>query len=416
MNRRLAIVFLLLIGLAASPSWADVHRVSLPLRDGAVRLEDLQHALTADLHAPKQLTDRLPNLGGSIDLRGINGWLAVRALNAAMGDACQIHVTADAMVITFDPDGLPGSYDEAADAAQRATAAIAPQTFASRQLSWGLLLPRVIDLHKPIVVLIHGLDGNAERCQALRTLLEQQGYQTATFSYPAQEPIARSGDFLAKNLISLHESFPTLKIDLITQSMGGLIARQYVEGPQYAGGVDRLIMIAPPNHGSKWASLDFVLGITDNAVRAATDVNWHAVDFVTDGLCQAGADLHPRSAYLRALNSRPRNPSVRYTIIAGDLPVQNRMADDAFSAAMNAIPKSWSNSSDARMIFAAVKWKADQVFQRRGQSDGPVSLQSARLIGVKDFVELGGDHRALYDSVDGMHPLAWPIIENRLKN
>ena len=40
------------------------------------------------------------------------------------------------------------------------------------------------------------------------------------------------------------------KVNLVTHSMGSLVARSYVQSPSYANNVDKLIMIAPPNRGS----------------------------------------------------------------------------------------------------------------------------------------------------------------------
>ena len=45
-----------------------------------------------------------------------------------------------------------------------------------------------------------------------------------------------------------------------------------------------------------------------------------------------------------------------------------------------------------------------------------MSLQSARLAGVDDFVAINADHLSLYETINGQPPAAWPIIEARLRN
>ena len=54
-------------------------------------------------------------------------------------------------------------------------------------------------------------------------------------------------------MVALRKDHPALKIDIIGHSLGGLVARDYVEGSDYHGGVDRLMLIATPNAGTKWA-------------------------------------------------------------------------------------------------------------------------------------------------------------------
>ena len=49
-----------------------------------------------------------------------------------------------------------------------------------------------------------------------------------------------------------------------------------------------------------------------------------------------------------------------------------------------------------------------------GPTDGPVSLKSARLKGVSDFVVLPADHAALYLPIDQKTPASWDVIRSRL--
>ena len=110
----------------------------------------------------------------------------------------------------------------------------------------------------------------------------------------------------AKHLAAVRETFPKLTVDVIGYSMGGLVARGYVEGDGYAGGVDRLILIATPNHGSHWAGLAVLAKARMSAAEALGPGEWHPTWLITGGLCEAGRDLTPGSKFLADLNAHGR--------------------------------------------------------------------------------------------------------------
>src|SRR5438105_11707305 len=117
---------------------------------------------------------------------------------------------------------------------------------------WGLKLPPNLDQERPLVVLIHGLDSDSGVWSSMAKLLEDEHYQVAYFGFPSDGPIQDDADRLASEMAALHEAFPRLRVHLIGHSMGGLIARAYVEGGRYTQPVDHFIAIGPPNHGSPW--------------------------------------------------------------------------------------------------------------------------------------------------------------------
>jgi hypothetical protein len=57
---------------------------------------------------------------------------------------------------------------------------------------------------------------------------------------------------------------------------------------------------------------------------------------------------------------------------------------------------------------------ADEHRQRSGDSDGPVTIKSAELKNVSDFVVLPADHRALFLPDDGKAPVAYAVVRDRL--
>src|SRR5205085_725465 len=113
---------------------------------------------------------------------------------------------------------------------------------------------------------------------------ERDGYQVAYFGYPAGQPISDSSQLLADNLTALHELYPQMRLDVITHSMGSLVARHYIEGPSYTGGVRHLILLTPPNSGSGWAHAEVLLKAQQQFYLARHDPDWHWTWIITDGM------------------------------------------------------------------------------------------------------------------------------------
>jgi len=394
-------------------SFADVHQLRVPLKDGKLHLADVAATLSSDLHLPDEVANTL-RAAGTLNVRGIGGALCVAALNHSLGDGFALRVSDDALIIRFDPDKLPHNWRATRGVIRAFVADDHPAATAAQRKYYGLHLLTPLDPNKPLVVLIPGLDCDGAGLDSLRNLLRDDGRQVAIFGYPDDGPIADDVAMLQHDLASLHQRYPQLKIDLIAHSMGGLIARGYVEGDGYAGGVDRLILLATPNGGSKWARLEWLSEIDEHIRLAHSDKKWHWTWMITDGMGEAADDLMPHSAFLKKLNARPRRAGVRYTIIAGDQPIADRLGAECVAAPAKWVPAFASDWWGIRQTRSGLQSAAARLDHRTGDSDGPVSLKSARLSGVSDFVILRADHTALYYAVDGHPPLAWETIKDRL--
>jgi len=297
---------------------------------------------------------------------------------------------------------------------QLALAHLALANSAQTRPRFGLFPPQEIDAAKPLVIVLHGLDGSTQSCMAIGDRLTKDGFQVALFAYPSEQPLAESERLLDKAINHVQAAYHGLHIDLVTISMGGLIARDYLEGDGYDGHVDHLIMVAPPTHGSSWAPLQPILAVVQSFKHLRQDPDWSSALSVYRGISAAGKDLKPGSAYLTHLNARPRRAGVTYTIIAGDKPITLRLAEDFLRSALALLPPGMCQYWAVQQLKTALDREVDYLASAIGTSDGPVSLTSAKLDGVTDFVVLPADHLALYYSIHGQPPAAYDTIKDRL--
>jgi pimeloyl-ACP methyl ester carboxylesterase len=182
-----------------------------------------------------------------------------------------------------------------------------------------------------------------------------------------------------------------LQIALVTHSMGGLVARAAVEDAELdPGNVARLVMIAPPTHGSMFAHASFGTDLWEHWIARRDASAWRRFrDSVTDGLGEASDELVPGSPFLTRLNERPRNPRIRYAIFLG---THAAMSESEFGALRWALRKAMEEEHIGRLAGRVdhVAEDLDEVVEGRG--DGVVALKRGRLDGVDDVVLLPFDH------------------------
>jgi pimeloyl-ACP methyl ester carboxylesterase len=417
-SRPWMIVLLISALLAGVPASARaVEKVlTIPLRNGYLDTDDL----TGDVRDSIGLAN-CTWLHGTLDLRGIRGSLFIQALNASLGDGGNVSLSDDdaELRIRMDRDRLPHDIRHTKAAARTFTAVANPRATADQERTYGLSLPTAFvgDGSRPLVVLIHGLDCNRANWQPMAEMLEFSGYQVAYFTYPSDQPLMDSTRRLTAQMQALRQMFPSMPVHLVAHSMGCLVARAFVEGPDYPaiGGIDSLILLAPPNHGSKWARFRLALEVEEHYHLWRTDPNWQPSWMITDGLGEAGRDLRKGSAFLQWLNDRPRRSGVRYTIIIGDCHPGWRMTANCVDSAANWVPRQARSWWGLRQCRGALKSAADDLRNKTSDNDGPVTLASARLDGVSDFVVVPADHTSLYIPVEEDHrPPSWDIVLDRL--
>jgi pimeloyl-ACP methyl ester carboxylesterase len=114
----------------------------------------------------------------------------------------------------------------------------------------------------PSVVLISGLDDPGLAWRELTPVLLEMGLDVWELSYPNDQPIADSARFAYGQFAGLRPAGGE-PIVIVAHSMGGLVARELLTGPDiaYAAAagdgrvpvVTDLIMVATPHHGSEMA-------------------------------------------------------------------------------------------------------------------------------------------------------------------
>jgi pimeloyl-ACP methyl ester carboxylesterase len=294
------------------------------------------------------------------------------------------------------------------------TAAAAPQATAAQAARYGLRLPERFDPSRPLVVMVHGLDCDCVNWGGMAQCLIGEGYEVAPFTYPSDQPIADSAALFGETMKALRRAFPAAEVNVLAYSMGGLVGRAYVEGPDYAGGVRRLIMVGTPNTGSDWSRVRMLLELQEHYRLWRDDPQWSPTWMITDGLGEAGRDLRPGSKFLTWLNALPRRDGVKYTIVCGDQSPASRVEADWLDRTANAIPQRASGWWGFRQTKQGLKRRANASRNEADRSDGPVAVSRAKLEGVEDVVIVHADHVRLYIGTDTEPPAAWDTIRDRL--
>ena len=396
--------------LTAAATLAAPREARVPLRDGKLDLGDLSGALCRELNLPRC------ELGtGRISLESVRGSLLVAAIDEALGEGCDVSVSGGDVVLRLDPDKLPRDCAAASKAVRAFTAVAAPEATAAQGALYGLLLPDRLDERRPLVVLVHGLDCDWINWGGMAQCLVGEGYQVAYFTYPSDQPIADSGAFFASHMKALRAAHPRLAVNVLAYSMGGLVSRAYVEGPDYAGGIERLIMVGTPNTGSGWSRLRNVLEVQEHYHLWRHEPEWSWTWMITDGFGEAGRDLKPGSAFLRALNSRPRREGVKYTIVCGSQHPARKVAADWIDCTAGWVaPGKAMDWWGFRHCRQGLERQASKVRNKSSGNDGPVKVERAKLDGVDDVVIVHADHARLYIGTDEEPPAAWDTIRDRL--
>ncbi len=258
-------------------------------------------------------------------------------------------------------------------------------------------LPSVADSKKPCVVLVPGLLAAEGSMASICSAIEKQSFSTAIFHYSSHAGIKPAAIQLAAELRNLKEIRPDRRVVLLTHSMGGLVARCCVEDATLnPGNVQQLLLIAPPNHGSAVAKL--------SAAELSEKLGWDkqlyetgvkSIDHVAGSLFGIAKDeLLPGSTTLRELNARSRAEGVKYCVIAGTGgPVPGELIQLSLLLGGLLLPE----DPQAQAALKSASDLANLDEWTKGRGDGVVSVSSAKLSGVEDFLTLPFAHNEFGD-------------------
>ena len=111
-----------------------------------------------------------------------------------------------------------------------------------------------LNTHECVIVL-HGLGRTALSMSRIEDALENNNYLVWNESYPStSDNIEELSDAAVNEGLEFCKSKHAAAIHFVTHSLGGILVRQYLQHNSIAG-LGRIVMLSPPNQGSEVADL-----------------------------------------------------------------------------------------------------------------------------------------------------------------
>jgi pimeloyl-ACP methyl ester carboxylesterase len=393
------------MGEAARPRPGD----DAPMRGPRPTLRSLAAALALVAAAPMAHAGWVDLVGATLAQAGRHvASAAQNEWNEAMQVARDAHEGSIGLFALTTPDGADG-------------------------LEWQPLddLEVVYDPDEIVVVLVHGLDEPGGLWSDLAPAIDARGFHVVRFNYPNDQHPADSAEAFVAALEDLRADHGARHVTIVAHSMGGLVARDALTRDGLYGGdgsggnvrpdVVRLITVGTPHHGSALVPLrplgearEQVARFMESGSRDPREL----LRFMMDGRGEAAEALAPGSPFLEDLNARPMPRGVEMTVIIGVWsPVDGELVDEAMTwRAVRAV----LDEEDAESLRTRLDILAATI------GDGVVTVDSQRLEGVEDTVELDGNHRTLLRRLPALQavrgvfgaepsePAAIPVILDRL--
>ena len=211
---------------------------------------------------------------------------------------------------------------------------------------------------RPCVVLLHGLGRTPASMASLARNLEARGYAVVNLGYPSTSQSVESSAAVVGRAVGQCRAQQASPVNFVTHSMGAIVLRQYFQDHRIAD-AGRVVMMAPPNHGSE---------VVDRHGRQW----WFRL-----ATGPAGQELATSAA---GLANRLKPIGLPVGVIAGTRNHEPWFAGDF-----------------------------------RGPNDGKVSVESAKLAGMTDFITLDVTHTSMPASREAQDQAASFLANGRFR-
>lgn len=157
----------------------------------------------------------------------------------------------------------------------------------------------------PWVILLHGMAQSSLSMSPLAHDLKREGYRVRNIGYPTRpyDVAGLTKRYLQPVVEGLGAQQP---IHLVTHSLGGILARWYLQDHELPEG-SRIVMLAPPNHGSEvadfvrhWPIYRWIMGAVGQQLGTGPDSIVHQLRPITAevGVIAGNHSLQPWFSWL----------------------------------------------------------------------------------------------------------------------